>query len=121
MDRDFIASYEDWSRVITKSPTEINLRPLLEALEDTSAENETCIARYRSRLSEDVDRLPDPLPPTIDINDHESWRNRGQLDWIKSVCGNLFVSTRPRLFLRTRKEIRDPQSINSLWAGRANA
>ncbi|KAJ6000338.1 hypothetical protein N7481_000747 [Penicillium waksmanii] len=120
-DQDFICTMDnDWSRVISKSPTEINLVPLLDAIQNGREDNKAHLAQYRSALSHDVDRLPDQLPPNLQLLDHCSWRYRTWLDKMHGYCQNSIAPHPPGLFLRTREELRNPFTINSLWAGRVN-
>jgi len=121
MNKEFIASHEDWSQVISKSPTELNLEPLLESSQYGGEKNDACIAEYRMRLSQDVNRLPYPLPRPLHFDRHESWRNLTRLESIRDISHDFVGLIKPRLFLRTREEIRNPQSVDSIWAGRANA
>lgn len=115
--KDFICSYEDWSRVICKSPTELNLEPLVNAIHFRARENDACLKRYRSRLSQDVARLPDQLPSHLRFLDHESWRTRKRLNDLQALCASSIAPSPPKIFLRTREEVLNDNALTSLWAG----
>jgi hypothetical protein len=121
IDQDFApAANDDWRRVICKSPTEINLGPLLDAIQNGRQENEAHLAEYRMVLTQDVDMLPVSLPPPLRLFDHCSWRFRYWIDIMRDCCVESMAPHPPGLFLRTREELRNPSTVNSLWAGRVS-
>lgn len=121
LDQDLINPYETWSRVICKSPTELDLASLLDAIKHRGKENDACIAQYRVQLSQDVDRLPDVFPVGFQAIDHKSWRNRQTLDRLQNLCKESITSPSPKLFLRTVEEVCNPRTIESVWADLRNA
>jgi hypothetical protein len=95
-----LAPYEDWSQLFCQTPTEINVVPLLEAIERRSAANAVWIAQYRAKLDQVVRRLPDNMPEW----ENTYGRTRAVLQKLeKAVQG--FPDRIPTLYLRTRDEL----------------
>ena len=102
---DWLAPYEDWSNVTARPSKELDLLPLLDAIEYRGSENDAWISWYRSRLDQAVRRLPTPLPGHLVFIDNVSYRIRGTLERMQV----LFRSPKnlsPRLYLRTVAQMR---------------
>ncbi|KAJ5697379.1 hypothetical protein N7488_011063 [Penicillium malachiteum] len=103
---DWISPYENWSQFFsrTRSPTQVDLVPLLNAVDQGRDENDVRLAAYRSKLERAVRRLPDPLPEHLQLIDSFAWRFLRTLNKLQSLIEKSVAS--PRLYLRTCDEVR---------------
>ncbi|RJE18315.1 hypothetical protein PHISCL_09342 [Aspergillus sclerotialis] len=106
-DEDWLDPYEDWSDVTVKSLIELDLQPLLDAIEYRGSENDAWISWYLSRLDQAVRRLPTPLPEHLELDDNVSWRIQNTLEQLQLLFGGSY-NISPRLYLRTVAQMRSP-------------
>lgn len=95
-----VAPYEDWSQVICHTPTEIDVVPLLEAIERGGAANAAWKAQYLAKLDQVVQCLPDNLP---EIENAYGRTRAALLELEQAVRG--FHGRTPSLYIRTRDEL----------------
>lgn len=101
---DWLDPYEDWSDV-TARLMELDLQPLLDAIEHRSSENDAWMSWYFSRLDQAVRRLPTPLPEHLDLIDNVFWRIRSTLEQLQLFFSRSY-NVSPRLYLRTVAQMR---------------
>lgn len=106
---DWIAPYEDFGEAFVRSPSEVDLVSLINAIE--RGENGggcrlldgLSVEEYKARLDRAVRRLPEPLPDGLRFIDNAYWRTRGMLRTVEAAVGKF--PTPPRLYLQTVERI----------------
>lgn len=108
---DWMAPYEDWGAVIERSPADLDLATLLEALERGGDDDRTCglphglsLDEYKARLDNAVRRLPDPLPDGLQPIDNLYWRTSYMLNKVVSIVQT--IPAAPKLYLQKVEQIR---------------
>lgn len=95
------APYEDWGRVFDKTPTEMDLAPLRDAIEHGAAANSDRNGEYRAKLDDAAAHVTDD---NVAAYEHVFGRTRLALQRLEQAVGE-FPRTRPGLYLRTREEL----------------
>jgi hypothetical protein len=108
-DKDWITPYEDFAEVFLRSPTEVDLVTMIDAIERGEDEGECrllyglSVDEYKARLDQAVRRLPDPLPDGLQFMDNAYWRTRGMLRTVESAVRKF--PKPPKLYLQTVEKI----------------
>ena len=109
--RDWIAPYEDWGEVFARSPAELDLAVLVDAIERGERGGEPRLAHglsveeYRARLDKAVRWLPEPLPGGLRLVDNVYWRTRNMLAKVEGMLQGF--DKLPRLYLQSVEQLRN--------------
>lgn len=104
-DEDWVAPYDDFGEVFVRSPSEVDLVSLVNAIERSENGGESrlldglSVDEYKARLDQAVRRLPDPLPDGLRFMDNVYWRTRGMLRTVEAALRKF--PTPPKLYLQT--------------------
>lgn len=116
--RDWIAPYEDWGEVFARSPTELDLAVLVDAIERGERGGEArlghglSVGEYKARLDKAVRRLPEPLPDGLRLVDNVYWRTRRMLAKVEAMIQGF--DELPRLYLQTVEQLRGPKGVGNV-------
>ncbi|KAM4057690.1 hypothetical protein HRG_009317 [Hirsutella rhossiliensis] len=102
------APYEDWGQVYDKTPTEMQLSPLRDAIERGAAANSARNDEYRAKLDEAAAQVTDD--DNVEAFEHVFGRTRLALQKLEQAVQE-FPSTKPRLYLRTKEELISPTTV----------